>query len=125
MVFQTPEEDIAVIGVFVDLDTGVAAAADAATAQAITPPPAKRDLGHHPHARRGKAASAPRADSHLSAVIGFLTSSLATAAGTSSALLETVFTQVAEIASPGSVVKTQPLVMSELVNTLLAGSFQR
>ncbi|KFY73463.1 hypothetical protein V499_06456 [Pseudogymnoascus sp. VKM F-103] len=124
MVFQTPEEDIAVVGVFVDLDTGVAAAADAATAQVITPPAAKRDLGRHPHSRRGEAASAPRADSHLSAIVQLLTSSLATTTGTSSALLETVFSQVAEVASPGSVVKTQPLVMSEVVNTLLAGSFQ-
>ncbi|OBT72848.1 hypothetical protein VF21_08073 [Pseudogymnoascus sp. 05NY08] len=124
MVFQTPEEDIAVVGVFVDLDTGAAAAADAATTQVITPPAAKRDLGRHPHSRRGEAASAPRADSHLSAIIDLLTSSLATTTGTSSALLETVFSQVAEVASPGSVTKTQPLVMSELVNTLLAGSFQ-
>ncbi|KFX95976.1 hypothetical protein O988_05538 [Pseudogymnoascus sp. VKM F-3808] len=124
MVFQTPEENIAVIGVFVDLDTGVAAAAaDAAVAQPITPPAAKRDLGRHPHSRRGEAASAPRSDT-LSAIVSFLTSSLATAAGTSSALLETVLAQVSEIANPGSVAKTQPLVMSELVNTLLAGSFQ-
>ncbi|ELR07235.1 hypothetical protein GMDG_02462 [Pseudogymnoascus destructans 20631-21] len=93
MVFQTPEKDIAVIGVFVDLDNGV-------------------------------AASAPRADSHLSAIVQLPPSSLATAAGTSSALLETVFSQVAKIASPGSVVETKPLVMSELVNILLAGSFQ-
>lgn len=124
MVFQTPEEDIAVIGVFVDLDTGAAAAADAAVAQPITPPAAKRDLGRHPHSRRSDAASAPRSDT-LSAIVSFLTSSLATAAGTSSALLETVLAQVSEIANPGSVAKTQPLVMSELVNTLLAGSFQR
>lgn len=123
MVFQTPEEDIAVVGVFVDLDTGAAAAADAATAQVITPPAAKRDLGRHPHSRRGKAASEPRAD--LSAIIDLLTSSLATTTGTSSTLLETVFSQVAEVASPGSVTKTKPLVMSEVVNTLLAGSFQR
>ncbi|OAF61991.1 hypothetical protein VC83_01372 [Pseudogymnoascus destructans] len=124
MVFQTPEKDIAVIGVFVDLDNGVvAAAADAATAQVITPA-AKRDLGRHPHSRRGEAASAPRADSHLSAIVQLPPSSLATAAGTSSALLETVFSQVAKIASPGSVVETKPLVMSELVNILLAGSFQ-
>lgn len=124
MVFQTPEEDIAVIGVFVDLDTGDAAAADAAVAQAITPPAAKRTIGHHPHSRR-EVASAPRTDNHLRAIVGFLTTSLATVTGSSSALLETVLAQVQEIASPGSVAKTQPLVMSELVNTLLAGSFQR
>lgn len=116
MVFQTPEGDIAVVGVFVDLDTGAAAAANNATAQIRTPPAAKRNLGHHPHSRRGDAASA---------IVELLTSSLATTAGTSSTLLETVLAQVEEISNPGSVVKTQPLVMSELVNTLLAGSFQR
>lgn len=125
MVFQTAEGDIAVVGVFVDLDAGTAAASNAATVQVVTPPSAKRNVGHHPHSRRGEAASAPRADSHLDRIIGLLTSSLTATAGTSSALLETVFTQVEEIASPGSVVKTQPLVMSDLVNTLLAGSFQR
>lgn len=125
MVFQSPEEDIAVMGVFVDLDTGVAAAADTAAAQAITPPAAKRNIGQHPHSRRGEVASAPRTDSHLRTIVGLLATSLATVTGSSSALLETVLAQVQEIASPGSVAKTQPLVMSELVDTLLAGSFQR
>ncbi|POR37659.1 Uncharacterized protein TPAR_02144 [Tolypocladium paradoxum] len=47
-----------------------------------------------------------------------------TAAMTPSALLENVFGSVGEIATPGTVTKTRPLVMSELVNTLLSGSFQ-
>ncbi|KAI0008197.1 carbonic anhydrase [Xylariaceae sp. FL0662B] len=42
-----------------------------------------------------------------------------------STLLETVFSSVGNISSPGSSTKTPPLVMSELVNLLNAGSFQR
>ncbi|KAI0883892.1 carbonic anhydrase [Annulohypoxylon maeteangense] len=44
---------------------------------------------------------------------------------TPSTLLETIFSSVGEIATPGTKTKTKPLVMSELVNTLKAGNFQR
>lgn len=46
-----------------------------------------------------------------------------TAAATT--LLETVLARVDQIATPGTAVKTPPLVMSELVNILTAGEFQR
>ncbi|KAL7620916.1 hypothetical protein AAE478_008226 [Parahypoxylon ruwenzoriense] len=42
-----------------------------------------------------------------------------------STLLETIFSSIAEIASPGTSTKTKPLIMSELVTLLNAGSFQR
>ncbi|KAI2634964.1 carbonic anhydrase [Hypomontagnella submonticulosa] len=42
-----------------------------------------------------------------------------------STLLETIFSSIAEIASPGTETTTKPLVMSELVTLLKAGSFQR
>ncbi|KAI1760304.1 carbonic anhydrase [Hypoxylon sp. FL1150] len=44
---------------------------------------------------------------------------------TPSTLLETIFSSVGEIATPGSSTTTKPLVMSELVDLLKAGSFQR
>ncbi|KAI1460155.1 carbonic anhydrase [Annulohypoxylon moriforme] len=44
---------------------------------------------------------------------------------TPSTLLETIFSSVGEIATPGTSTKTKPLVMSELVDTLKAGNFQR
>ncbi|KAI2611838.1 carbonic anhydrase [Hypoxylon sp. NC1633] len=44
---------------------------------------------------------------------------------TPSALLETIFSSIGEIASPGTKTTTKPLVMSEVVNLLKAGSFQR
>ena len=43
---------------------------------------------------------------------------------TSSTLLETVFASVGQVSQPGSVTKTAPLVMSELLTTLNAGQFQ-
>ncbi|KAI1204868.1 carbonic anhydrase [Annulohypoxylon truncatum] len=44
---------------------------------------------------------------------------------TPSTLLETIFGSVGEIATPGTSTTTKPLVMSELVDTLKTGSFQR
>ena len=41
-----------------------------------------------------------------------------------SVLLETVFASVEAIKEPGSVTQTSPLIMSELVNHLIAGGFQ-
>ncbi|OIW25379.1 carbonic anhydrase [Coniochaeta ligniaria NRRL 30616] len=84
MVFQTAAQEIAVIGVFVDLDNG-------------------------------GAAPAPQ---------GFLTTPMVTAPGVSSNVLETVFSKVGEIAAPGTSTKTAPLAMTEIVATLLTGSFQ-
>ncbi|KAI1080086.1 carbonic anhydrase [Whalleya microplaca] len=42
-----------------------------------------------------------------------------------STLLETIFSTIGNIASPGTETKTPPLVMSELVTLLNAGSFQQ
>lgn len=116
MVWQTPAEEIAVIGVFVDLDRG----AEAATAAPVVE---KVRRQNHPHFRRQEPEAAP--DGSFGGVSGFVTSPMVTQASVSSNVLETVFSQVEEIAIPGTVVKTQPLVMSEIVNALLAGSFQR
>jgi hypothetical protein len=43
----------------------------------------------------------------------------------SSPLLETVFSSVEDIQTPGTATETKPLVMSGLVQTLNRGSFQR
>lgn len=121
MVWETAAGEIAVVAAFVDLDNG----AEAATTTAA---PAAGNLrrGHHPHSPRRAPEPGPAADGAFGGISGFLTTPmLRPAAGVSSTLLETVFSQVEEIATPGSVVKTEPLVMSELVDTLVAGSFQR
>lgn len=51
-------------------------------------------------------------------------SSRQAAAGVPSAMLDTVFASVGEIAQPGTKTTTGPLVMSEVVNALTAGQFQ-
>ncbi|OTB07415.1 hypothetical protein M426DRAFT_318103 [Hypoxylon sp. CI-4A] len=78
MVFSTEAEEIAVIGVYVDLVD---------TAQVL------------------ELHILPRA--------------------TPSTLLETIFSSISEIATPGTETTTKPLIMSEVVTLLKGGSFQR
>lgn len=122
MVWESAAQEIAVVGVFVDLDNGAAAAA--ATGAAVEAPAEKKRRNiFHPHARRQEAPAEAAPDA-FGGVAGMITIPSVEAAGVSSTVLETVFTKVGEIATPGTAVKTDPLVMSELVNTLLQGSFQ-
>lgn len=124
MVWESAAQEIAVIGVFVDLDNGAAVAAAAGAAVQAAPEKKRRDV-FHPHARRQEeAAPAESVPGSFGGVAGMLTIPSVEAVGVSSSLLETVFTQVEEIATPGTAVKTAPLVMSELVSTLAQGSFQ-
>lgn len=94
MVWQTAEEEIAVIGVYIDLDDGAAAAASSAKS-------------HHARGRAKRAALEPRQS-----------------AATASTVLETVLGSVDKIATPGATTHTEPLAMSELVKLLTSGSFQ-
>ncbi|KAI8715978.1 Alpha-carbonic anhydrase domain-containing protein [Fusarium sp. LHS14.1] len=95
MVWQTAEEEIAVIGVYIDLDDGAAAAA------------ASSAKSHHARGRAKRAALEPRQS-----------------AATASTVLETVLGSVDKIATPGATTHTEPLAMSELVKLLTSGSFQ-
>jgi len=118
MVWQTAEQEIAVIGVFVDLDPG--------TTEVTTPAAERlRRRARHRLSSRQEAAPAETAPGSIGGIPGFLTVPMVKASGVSSNLLETVLSKVEEIATPGTVTKTDPLVMSELVSTLLTGSFQR
>ncbi|KID76293.1 Alpha carbonic anhydrase 8 [Metarhizium brunneum] len=101
MVWQGEAEQVAVVGVFVDLDEGPGRAAKST---------AKTRIGG------GRLPAMKNGFFHVTAP--------ATAAKKPSALLETVLSSVDGIAEPGTVVKTQPLVMSDLVSTLSSGSFQ-
>jgi hypothetical protein len=115
MVFQTAAQEIAVIGVFVDLDNGGAAPVRAA---------ARFRLRGAKRQEPTPAAAAP-AQGSFGGLQGFQTTPMVTAPGVSSPVLETVFSKVAEIATPGTSVKTAPLAMSDIVKTILTGSFQR
>lgn len=123
MVWQTTNREIAVIGVFVDLDNGGAAATVPGAAPATTAAPARK-LRPRGLLRRESTSTAPPVEGSFGGQQAFLTTPMLRAAGVSSTLLETVFANAGQIATPGTAVKTAPLIMSELVNTLLAGSFK-
>jgi hypothetical protein len=98
MVWQSAAQEIAVIGVYINIADAVAAAAPAA---------ARRDNVVRNRFNRRQEATPPPA----------------TAAGPTT-LLETIFSVVDQIAVPGTKVKTPPLVMSEVVDLLKANAFQ-
>jgi carbonic anhydrase len=120
MVWQGGAGEVAVIGAFIDLDAGAAAATNKTTEKRLSVRERKR------LAARVAAADEGAADSPLPGIENsfFHVNDPKTAAAASSNLLETVLGGVEKISKPGSVTKTPPLVMSELVNTLLSGSFR-
>lgn len=114
MVFENAEKEIAVIGVFIDLDNGGAPATPA-------PIPAARKRSGFLSRRQEQPPAAPGA---FGGTQGFLTVPMVKAPGISSPVLETVFSRVGEIAAPGTKTQTGPLAMTEIVATVLSGSFQ-
>lgn len=100
MVFQSEDNRVAVIGVYVDTSD------DAAEAGGATEEAANSTL-------------AVGAKTHLAARNN---NKLQRRAPTT--MLETVFASVGEISEPGTLTKTAPLVMSEIVDLLTAGNFQ-
>jgi hypothetical protein len=121
MVFQTADQQIAVIGVFVDLDNGAAAPA-APVAETPAAPAAEKLRFRMRGAKRQEPA--PVEGALGGGQKAFLTTPMITSPGISSSVLETVFSKVGEIATPGTSTKTAPLAMSEIVTTILSGSFQ-
>jgi hypothetical protein len=128
MVFQTAAKEIAVIGVFIDLDNGGAAVAAPAPAVPTPAAPAPEKLRFRVRGEKRQEAATPATTSAAGSFggqQGFLTTPMLAAAGVSSSVLETVFSKVGEIAAPGTSTKTAPLAMSEIVQTILTGSFKR
>lgn len=93
MVFQSAEQEIAVVGAYINVVDGAAAPAPAAKRSRIF---ARQD-------------APPPADDTTTPP---------------TTLLETVFSVVDQIATPGTKVTTPPLIMSEVVDLLAAGTFQ-
>ncbi len=99
-VWQSEAQEIAVIGVYIDIATEAAAAAAPAVVQ-----------------RRGRFARAePELQRRQNAT--------APSSGAPTVFLETAFSVVDAIATPGTKTETPPLIMSELVDILKANSFQ-
>ncbi|KAH7183252.1 alpha carbonic anhydrase [Fusarium flagelliforme] len=127
MVWESADSQIAVVGVFIDVEDG-AGGSPAGNSTSPQPPSST------PQARKRDSfkmrRSVPHTHDHdkrqLPGVGGsfFHVNAPTTAATTPSNLLETVFGSVGEISEPGTLTKTKSLNMAELVSTLAAGSFQ-
>ncbi|KAF5024507.1 hypothetical protein F66182_3447 [Fusarium sp. NRRL 66182] len=127
MVWESANSEIAVVGVFIDVEAGAAGGSGGGNSTAPPSPvftPAARRLSRRDSFRKG--VNQKQEKRQLPGIEGsfFHVNSPSTSAVTASTLLETVFGSVQEIERPGTLTETQPLVMSELVNTLSAGSFQ-
>ncbi|KAK1759869.1 putative carbonic anhydrase [Echria macrotheca] len=104
MVWQSEAQEIAVIGVYIDVVDGAAAVTSVAE-----PTPVER----RGRFMRGQEPALQRRQNGT-----------AVAAGTPTVLLETIFSVADAIATPGTKVTTPPLIMSEVVNLIKAGNFQ-
>jgi carbonic anhydrase len=122
-VWESAAGDIAVVGVWIDIEDGAGAGANV-TAPAV----AKRSGGRDEKRKemRAREVESERQKRQLPSVEGsfFHITAPTTAATTPSSLLETVLSSVSSIATPGTVTQTQPLALSEVASVLNAGSFQ-
>lgn len=100
MVWQSAAGEIAVVGLYINIATGEASAN-------VTAPAAKRELARSSRFFQKRQAENP-----------------AVGGNGPTTLLETIFSVVDQISTPGTKVKTPPLVMSEVVDLIKAGSFQ-
>ncbi|WYZ39387.1 hypothetical protein EsH8_III_001301 [Colletotrichum jinshuiense] len=131
MVFEGANQEIAVIGTYIDVEQGAAAAAPVAEAPAVEAPAAEAPAGQNKTAeRRSKlarrlaaGAQAAQLAEEVKAIPTMGTNPIKAEAASSS-LLETVFTSLDAIKEPGTVTKTGALNMQEVVTLLSAGSFQ-
>ncbi|KAK3350282.1 alpha carbonic anhydrase [Lasiosphaeria hispida] len=99
MVWQSAEQEIAVIGVYIEIATEAVAAA----------PPVVVE-------RRGRFARPQQVQKRQNET--------ATVGKAPTVLLETIFSVVDAIAAPGTKVETPPLIMSEVLDLIKAGGFQ-
>jgi len=132
MVWESSAKEIAVIGVYIDLEDGAVASSASPSASVE-----QKGRAQKAHARRqtgsgsgsfgGKFGSIPiqsAAQAAASTTSPAATQTAGPAPGISSTVLEDVFSKVGQIATPGTGTTTPPLDMSEIVNALKQGSFQ-
>lgn len=110
MVFSSADAQIAVMGVYLDINTGAAAAAPAVAAV--------------PGAKMAKR-QAGKTSSQALEVIDVDADTMATPAEAGSEMIETVLSAVGEISNPGTATKTPAFAMSGLVAMLGETTFQR
>lgn len=125
MVFEGANQEIAVIGTYIDVEQGAAAAAPVTEAPAAEAAKNKTTAAE----RRSKMSRRASLDAAKGAegakTIPSMTLSPVKAEAASSNLLATVFSSLDAIKEPGTVTKTGALDMQEVVTLLSAGQFQR
>lgn len=132
MVFASADAQIAVMGVYLDINTAAAAAVPAVAAVPGAKK-AKRQAGKntkHTQARSekrsGKKCSGARAsNSQTLEVIDVDAEPAASPAEVASEMLETIMSSVGDISTPGTATKTPAFAMSGLVAMLGETTFQR
>jgi hypothetical protein len=128
MVWESADAQIAVVGVFIDVEDGAGGSTptpgNSTASPPVTTPEARKRDGFVKMVRKSTPHTHDKRQ--LPGVGGsfFHVNAPTTAATSSSNLLETVFSSVGEITEPGTLTKTKSLNMAELVSTLAAGSFQ-
>lgn len=128
MVWEGEAGEVAVLGVFIDIDDGTAGEQPVAP---VTPNTTETATVSSRASSKNKRRQLARQESQerrrkLPGVDGsfFHISAPDTAATVASTLLETVLGSVQDISEPGAVTTTQPLIMAELASVLNSGSFQ-
>ncbi|KAL1862808.1 hypothetical protein Daus18300_008304 [Diaporthe australafricana] len=126
MVFASADAQIAVMGVYLDVNN--AAAAVAAAPAAATKRQAGKNTKHtqaRSKKRSGKCSGARAPNSQvLPEVVDVDAKASATSAEVASEMLETVFSSVGDISNPGTATKTPAFAMSGLVAMLSETTFQ-
>ena len=139
MVWQTENQEIAVIGTYIDVATEagpelvippVVAPAPEPSGAPIAPPanetapvaPARFRIRGTKTQRRQEAIVPPTNETVVPPVEAPVQD--APVSGAPTVLLETIFSTIDAIRTPGSVTQTPPLVLSEVVNIWKSGQFQ-
>ncbi|KAF6802370.1 carbonate dehydratase [Colletotrichum musicola] len=128
MVFEGANQEIAVIGTYIDVEQGAAApaAAPVTKAPAAEAPAAEGNTTERrtKMSRRAAAGAGASLPAEAPKAIPGMTLNPIKAEAASSNLLATVFSSLDSIKEPGTVTKTGALNMQEVVTLLSAGNFQ-
>lgn len=126
LVWESAAGDVAVVGVYVDVENSDGAAEEvvdqaAADEAAVSEETVAAEAEATAAATKRSVRTAPRDTAKPSPKTSRATKKKRAA----TTLLETVFSSVGAITEPGTVTTTEPLVMSELVDLINAGNLQK
>ncbi|OLN96402.1 Alpha carbonic anhydrase 8 [Colletotrichum chlorophyti] len=124
MVFEGANQEIAVIGTYIDVASGAGAPAAAPVAAPVAESPATENKTAERRSKLSRRAAVGAQAEEPKAIPPMGSNPGVKAEAASSTLLETVFSSLDAIKEPGTVTKTGALNMQEVVSLLNAGNFQ-